>query len=149
MCPYWATEVHFSLKCFHVNCCHPNINFSNYSNNCDPCPNEIQTKEYSVQSNNSFRSNRCSHNETEVNSYLLITSLLIFFIHEGFRSTAIRENNCTISTLSVYINIHLNTSHSVKDVQTLPGADIDWPQLTGCQSLHQVEENYKIPKKQT
>jgi len=24
-----------------------------------------------------------------------------------------------------------------------------WSQLTGCQSPHQVEENYKIPKEQT
>jgi len=39
--------------------------------------------------------------------------------------------------------------NSVKNVETPPGADIDRPQLTGCQSPHQVEENYKIQKEQT
>jgi len=24
-----------------------------------------------------------------------------------------------------------------------------WPQLTGCQDLHQIEKNYKVPKEKT
>jgi len=34
----------------------------------------------------------------------------------------------------------------VKDVQTLPGADIDCPQITSCEDLHQTEDIYKVPK---
>ena len=49
-----------------------------------------------------------------------------------------------------YILMKHRFRNSVKDVQTLPGADIDSDHnLTDCQSLHQVEENYKIPKQQT
>jgi len=49
-----------------------------------------------------------------------------------------------------YILMKHRFRNSVKDVQTLPGADIDSDHnLTDCQSLHQVEENYKIPKEQT
>jgi hypothetical protein len=40
-----------------------------------------------------------------------------------------------------YILVKLRFRNSVKDVKTLPGADIDSP--------NQVEENYKIPKAQT
>ena len=40
--------------------------------------------------------------------------------------------------------------NSVKDVQTLPGADIDSDHnLLVAKSPHQFEENHKIPKEQT
>ena len=49
-----------------------------------------------------------------------------------------------------YILVKHRFRNSVKDVQTLPGADIDSDlNLTGCQSPHQIEENYKIRKEQT
>ena len=49
-----------------------------------------------------------------------------------------------------YILVKHRFRNSVKDVQTLPGADTDSDlNLTGCQSPHQIEENYKLPKQQT
>ena len=49
-----------------------------------------------------------------------------------------------------YILVKHRFRNSVKDVQTLSGADIDSVhKLLVAQSLHQVEENYKIPKEQT
>ena len=49
-----------------------------------------------------------------------------------------------------YILIKHQFRNSVKDVQTLPVADIDSDHnLLVAKSPHQVEENYKIPKEQT
>ena len=49
-----------------------------------------------------------------------------------------------------YILVKHRFRNSAKDVQTLPGADTDSDlNLTGCQSPHQIEENYKIRKQQT
>ena len=50
---------------------------------------------------------------------------------------------------SEYTLVKHRFRNSVKDVQTLPGADIDWPKLRCCQDLHQIEESYKVPKEKT
>ena len=68
-----------------------------------------------------------------------------------------QKEDCThgrhLETGSTSVGLHpyeASIQNSVKDVQTLPGADIDSDHnLTDCQSLHQVEENNKIPKEQT
>ena len=72
-------------------------------------------------------------------------------VQEAKKKTVHMEGTWRLGSTSVGLH-HLKHRfrNSVKDVQTLPGADIDSDHnLTGCQSLHQVEENYKIPKEQT
>ena len=72
-------------------------------------------------------------------------------VQEGKNKTVHMEGTWRLGSTSVGLHPYeASIQNSVKDVQTLPGADIDSDHnLTDCQSLHQVEENYKIPKEQT